>query len=168
MRGTSRWSSIPSAQSPVGREPRRDPRGRRSIASASRSDGKSPSCSDGWSALVATVREKTLLACADHCNRDRPPGSSRSRSREATPAAAPTLSEVWRNGRRLVDAEVGEAAESVDVRGAVVGGGLRCLCSRRAGLRCARDAMSSRAGRGSRPRWIRTSARCTAITRSLS
>jgi hypothetical protein len=63
---------------------------------------------------------------------------------------------------------LGEAAESVDVRGAVVGGGLRCLCSRRAGLRCARDAMSSRAGRGSRPRWIRTSARCTAITRSLS
>ena len=37
--------------------PERSPRGRRSITSASRSDGK-VSCSDGWSAWSATVREK--------------------------------------------------------------------------------------------------------------
>jgi phosphatidylserine/phosphatidylglycerophosphate/cardiolipin synthase-like enzyme len=60
---------------------------------------------------------------------------------------------------------LGEAAESVDVRVLLwAGAPAPVFAPRRGAVR--EGAMSSCAGRGSRRRWTRTSARCTATTRS--
>jgi hypothetical protein len=66
VRNAPDWGQSPKPS--VLRTPKGDPRGRRSIESASRSAANPLSGGDGWSALVSDRPEATLLACAKDYN----------------------------------------------------------------------------------------------------